>query len=159
MRCFNSWVAKMAEILAGRTEQVCRDSRTTCSSVQRLLILTSLTVPGSTARICMADKSTVPIRLESRLVPSSGIGLQVCTWTYAAGLQTAPRLHATVLPRIRIRIRIRVKMCRVNATILLDYILPATFDSLFGADSRHLARCIFLSDCYNQILYAFRVNY
>ena len=29
-----------------------------------------------------------------------------------AGLQTAPRLHATVLPRIRIR----VKMCRVNAT-------------------------------------------
>ena len=118
MRCFNSWVAKMAEILAGRTEQVCRDSRTTCSSVQRLLILTSLTVPGSTARICMADKSTVPIRLESRLVPSSGIGLQVCTWTYAAGLQTAPRLHATVLPRIRIRIRIWVKMCRVNATIV-----------------------------------------
>ena len=43
--------------------------------------------------------------------------------------------------------------------MLLDYILPATFDSLFGADSRHLARCIFLSDCYNQILYAFRVNY
>ena len=116
MRCFNSWVAKMAEILAGRTEQVCRDSHTTCSSVQRLLILTSLTVPGSTERICMADKSTVPIRLESRLVPSSGIGLQVCTRTYAAGLQTAPRLHATVLPRIRIRIRIRVKMCRVNAT-------------------------------------------
>ena len=38
-------------------------------------------------------------------------------------------------------------------------ILPATFDSLFGADGRHLARCIFLSDCDNQILYAFRVNY
>ena len=42
---------------------------------------------------------------------------------------------------------------------LCYYILPATFDSLFGADSRHLARCIFLSDCDNQILYAFRVNY
>ena len=38
-------------------------------------------------------------------------------------------------------------------------ILPATFDSLFGADGRHLARCIFPPDCDNQILYAFRVNY
>ena len=38
-------------------------------------------------------------------------------------------------------------------------ILLATFDSLFGADGRHLARCTFLSHRDNQILYAFRVNY
>ena len=38
-------------------------------------------------------------------------------------------------------------------------ILLATFDSLFGADGRHLARCILLSHRDNQILYVFRVNY
>ena len=38
-------------------------------------------------------------------------------------------------------------------------ILLASFDSLFGADGRHLARCTFLSHRDNQILYAFRVNY
>ena len=38
-------------------------------------------------------------------------------------------------------------------------ILLATFDSLFGADGQHLARCIFLSHRDNQIPYAFRVNY
>ena len=39
-----------------------------------------------------------------------------------------------------------------NGKSLCYCILPATFDSLFGADGRHLARYIFLSDWYNQIL-------